>query len=154
MNKLSSQGLRLTALIVCMLVLHACGRQESGWEKALMGPFRGEPFNEELIAKPESSLQLPTNKSMEVHWQSRTSDPIIRLCDENGMPIWARVLVPRLEGQNEPRGRITQMTLNEIKASTGGFKIKLSCDWTGGGKEGGMIYLDTNYAFRSFALGW
>jgi len=44
--------------------------------------------------------------------------------------------------------------LNEIKTGKDGYKVMLSCDWIGGGKEGGIIYLNTNYTFRSFSLGW
>ena len=65
-----------------------------------------------------------------------------------------RLFFHRLRGQEQPRGRITTMTLNEVKTVKDGFKVMLSCDWTGGGKERGIIYLNPDYTFRSFALGW
>ena len=154
MMRLNGQRLALFALgIFLVMSLNAC-RQESYWERTLVGPFQGEPFNGQLTTQPSSSLQLPPQFVLDVHWEGATNDPIIRLRETKGTFVWARVLIPRLEGQELPRGRITQLTLSEVKAAKDGFKVKLSCDWTGGGKEGGIIYLNTNYTFRSFALGW
>ena len=143
----------LMLVLVCGALLSAC-RQESHWERTLIGPFQGEPYKGEPSTPAVTSLPLPPNFVLDVHWEGATNDPIIRLREAKGTSVWARVLVPRLEGQEHPRGRITQLTLNEVKAAQDGFKVMLSCDWTGGGKEGGIIYLNTNYSFRSFGLGW
>ncbi len=152
--RLSFQRLALLTLSFFSAVfLNAC-RQESYWERTLAGPFQGEPFNGQLATQPASSVQVPPKFVLDVHWEGATNHPIIRLREAQGTSVWTRVLVPRLEGQEQPRGRITTLTLNEVKTANDGFKVMLSCDWTGGGKEGGIIYLNTNYTFRSFALGW
>jgi hypothetical protein len=146
--------LKLLSLgVLTAVFLNAC-RQESYWERTLAGPFQGDPFNGQLTTQPASSLQVPPRFVLDVHWESSTNDPIIRLREDKGTSLWARVLVPRLQGQEQPRGRITTLTLNEVKTVKDGFKVMLSCDWTGGGKEGGIIYLNTNHTFRNFALGW
>ncbi|NOS72514.1 MAG: hypothetical protein HOP33_21655 [Verrucomicrobia bacterium] len=143
----------LMLLVVCGALSSAC-RQENHWERTLVGPFQGEPYDGELSTPAVSSLPLPLNFVLDVHHESAINDPIIRLREVKGTAVWSRVLIPRLEGQLQPRGRITKLKLNEVKAAKDGFKVMVSCDWTGGGKEGGIIYLNTNYSFRSFALGW
>jgi hypothetical protein len=147
---------RLAFLILgtlCAVLLQAC-RQESYWEQTLLGPFSGEPFKGELSTKASSSVQLPSGFVLDVHWEEGIKDPIIRLREAKGTSLWTRVLIPRLEGQEEPRGHITALTLTEVKRANEGVKVMVLCDWTGGGKERGIVYLDTNYVFRSFALGW
>ncbi len=143
----------VTIWVSCALALQAC-RQESFSERTLIGPFAGEPFHGELTTAPASSLRLSPELLLDVHWEGATNAPIIRLRDATGTSVWSRVLVARLEGQKEPRGLITALTLNEIKTGKHGFKVMLSCDWIGGGKEVGIIYLSTSYTFRSFSLGW
>ena len=143
----------LMLALVCGALLPAC-RQESHWERTLIGPFQGEPYTGEPSTPSVNSLSISPGFVLDVHLEGATNDPIIRLREAKGTSVWTRVLIPRLEGQDQPRGRITQLTLNEVKTAKDGFKVMLSCDWTGGGKEGGIIYLNTNYSFRSFALGW
>ncbi|MFO1511323.1 MAG: hypothetical protein U1F83_00150 [Verrucomicrobiota bacterium] len=143
----------LMLVVLCCASLTAC-REESHWERTLAGPFQGEPYIGEPSTPAVSSLPLSSKFVLDVHWEGATNDPIIRLRQMSGTSVWARVLSPRVGGQERPQGRITQITLNEVKAAKDGFKVMLSCDWTGGGKEGGIIYLNTNYTFRSFALGW
>ena len=139
--------------ISCALALQSC-RQESFGERTLIGPFAGEPFHGELTNAPTSSLRLSRQFLLDVHWEGATNAPILQLRDAAGTSVWSRVLEARLEGQKKPRGLITALTLNEIRTGKDGFKVMLSCDWIGGGKEGGVIYLSTNYTFRSFSLGW
>ena len=154
MKQLFRSYLMRFALGICSVVfLNAC-REESYWERTLAGPFQGEPFNGQLATQPASSLQLPPKFVLGIYWNGATNDPIVCLRETKGTFLWARVLVPRLEGQPQPSGRITTLTLKEIKPAKDGFKVMVSCDWTGGGKEGGIIYLSTNYIFRSFALSW
>lgn len=124
------------------------------WERTLAGPFLGEPFAGQITTQPTSSLQLSSEYLIEVHWVGVTNDPILRLRESGGTSVWARVLIPRFEDQREPRGKITSLALREVEKGKNGFKILLNCDWIGGGKEGGIIYLGTNYSFQSFALGW
>jgi hypothetical protein len=139
--------------ILLAMLLSAC-RQESYWERTLAGPFSGEPFTGEVKTQASSSVEVPPGFVLDVHWEEATKDPIIRLRQTKGTSVWARVLVPRVEGQEQPSGRITSLTLTEVKTASDGFKVILSCDWTGGGKERGIIYLNANHTFRSFALGW
>ena len=143
----------LIFLFASGMLLPAC-RQESHWERTLVGPFQGEPYKGEPLTPAVSSIPLSSKFVLYVHWEGATDNPIICLRESKGTSVWARVLIPRLEGQEQPQGRITQLTLNDVKTAKDGFKVKLSCDWTGGGKEGGIIYLNTNYTFRNFALSW
>lgn len=140
-------------LAACVVLLQGC-HQESYWERTLAGPFPGEPYSGELSTLAASSLQLTPQLVLETHWVGATNDPILCLRQAKGTSLWARVLVPRFEGQPQPHGRITDLKLKSAKAAEGGFKVLLDCNWTAGGKERGLIYLDTNYFFRSFALGW
>ena len=141
------------AAIILVAFLASCGR-ESYWERTLVGPFQCEPFSGQITNKPVSSLPLSPQYVLDVHLEGTTNVPILRLRQTNGTDVWARLLVAQLKGQAEPRGRITQMTLNEVKTARDGFKVKFVCDWTGGGKEGGLVYLDANYGFRNFAMSW
>jgi hypothetical protein len=151
----TSYSYRSARTLGAVLLIWLCGcHRESQWEKSLLGPFYGDAFSGQLISQSASSVTLPKNLVLDVHWETITNAPIICLREQSGTCIWARVLIPRFGGQQEPRGRITALTLNNVKAVNDGFKVMLSCDWTGGGKEGGIIYLNTNYTFRSFALGW
>ncbi len=147
-------SLKLFSLVcACAVLFQACD-QKSYWERTLVGPFQGEPYKREPSSSPASSLKLSPKFVLNVHWEGATNDPILCLREIRGTSVWARILVPRLEGQKEPRGRITELTLNKVKTTKDGFKVQLSCYWIGGGKEGGIIYLGTNYSFRYFALGW
>jgi hypothetical protein len=154
-NWLLSRFCIIGLMFACFVPFQAC-RQQTYWEQSLSGPFGGEPFNGKLLTPAVSSLPVSAKLVLDVHQEGTTNDPIIRLREAkaNGTSVWARVLIPRLEGEQEPRGRITQLKLQEIKSAKDGFKIIVLCDWTGGGKEAGIIYLETNFAFRSFSLGW
>jgi len=146
--------LHFTAIsIVALLVFLGCG-QEAYWEKTLAGPFPGEPIQGEAKDRSASSLQLTPTLLLTVHTNESTNGPVLRLGQAGRSSEWARLLVPRKQGENEPRGRINELTLKTVKTNSNGFKIFLTCDWTGGGKEGGLVYLNKDYSFRSFALGW
>lgn len=135
------------------ILLNSC-RQESISEKSLVGPFHGDPFVGQLSTRPVSSVRISKDYILEVYWEKVSIHPIICLRDAQGANVWARILVPLLDGQEEPRGQITSLTLNDVKTSGNTVKVMLSCDWTGGGKEGGIIYLNPSYSFQSFSLGW
>src|SRR5690349_21075675 len=102
---------RLALVLISSTLLSACN-QESHWERTLIGPFQGEPYDGQLSSPAVSSLVLSPNLDLDVHWGSMSNDPIICLRGAGGTSIWARVLIPRLDGQREPSGRITQLTLN------------------------------------------
>jgi hypothetical protein len=112
------------------------------------------PFTNALATVPVSVIDVSPRHKLEVHWEPSTTDPILSLRESQGTTVWARILFPRLEDQQEPRGRITALSLGEAEMGNDGFKVMISCDWTGGGKEGGIIYLDKNLGFHHFALGW
>jgi hypothetical protein len=139
--------------VSAVVFLSACG-QESYWERTLIGPFKGEPFDGRLATQPVSSIQVPPNFVLDVHWEDATKHPIIRLREAGGATIWSQVLVPQFEGENEPRGRITTLTLRRVRPANDGFKIMFSCFWIGGGTENGIIYLNKDHTFRHFSLGW
>ena len=127
---------------------------ERYWERTLSGPFSGEPYVGRIATAPSNSLALSKNYVLDVHWEPGISNPIVRLRNADGMFPWAHVLAPHFEEQKTPQVRISELTLREVKTSTDGFKVMVSCDWNAGGKEGGIIYLNKDYTFRSFALGW
>lgn len=139
--------------VLAVMFLSACG-QESPWERTLLGPFKGESFDGQLATHPVSSIQVPPSFVLDVHWEQATKHPILRLREAGGASMWSQVLVPRFEGEEEPRGRITTLTLREVKPVNDGFRVMFSCFWIGGGNENGIIYLNKDYTFRNFALGW
>jgi hypothetical protein len=138
--------------IACIAFLSACG--ERYWERTLSGPFTGDPYEGRISTPPSNSLALSKSSVLDVHWEPGISNPIIRLRNADGTFAWARLLAPRFEGQHREDVRISELTLRNVKPSEDGFKVRVSCDWNAGGKEGGIIYLNKDYTFRSFALGW
>jgi hypothetical protein len=154
MNRLSIQKyLCILGVVISSLFITAC-RQESHWERTLAGPFHGDTFKGEVKTQAASSLPLSANLVLATHWGEGTTDPVLCLHKANGTAVWARVLTPRLQGEDQPRGAITSLELTEVKRTGDRFKVMLLCDWTAGGKERGIIYLSTNYNFQSFSLGW
>jgi hypothetical protein len=153
MNGKSIKVLNCALMVVLgMLILQACG-QPNYWEKTLAGPFTGSPYASDLSSPSDSSLKLGSSYFLETHWESTNTDPIVCLRPQQGKCVWARALV--VPQPNDGRvSRITQLTLKSCQKADDGFKVLFLCDWTGGGKERGLIYLDKNYAFREFKLGW
>ena len=144
---------RILTLMSASVVFTACD-QKSGWERTLMGPFKGEPYIKEPSSAPVSTLFVSEKIVLSVHWESGTTDPVLCLRNAAGLLAWAQLLIPRVEGSDKPQGQITQLSLNEIVPTKDGYKIKMSCEWTAGGKEGGIVNLNKDYTFSDFALGW
>lgn len=143
-----------TGLFVSIIILSAGCRQEGYWERTLIGPFQGEVYQGLLTTTPTSTIKLSASLELELHWVSMINDPVICLRRTDGTFAWARVLVPHFQGQDQPRGQITQLSFDRISSYKDGCKVLFSCEWTGGGKENGIIYLDSNSGFKHFKLGW
>ena len=149
-------GVRLmTVFSMCTLccVLQGCGRADH-WERTLAGPFVGEPCKAEPVTHAVSSLRLTPELSLKVCFEKSLENPVLCLDQVNGTSVWRYVLTPRFEGQERARGQIKELILTEVERVEDGYKVFFKCDWTGGGKERGIIYLKPDFGFRSFALGW
>ena len=120
----------------------------------MKGPYIGAKFVGTLSSQPVSSVSLSEQFTLNVHWESATNAPILSLCDSGGRSLWSRLVVPVLFGEETPRGQIVELQLTSSRKIRTGLLVSLLCDWTGGGKEAGVIILDTNYNFRSFSLDW
>lgn len=140
-------------ILILLILTMVVGCREGLWERTLAGPFEGEPYNGTPSEPVVSSLKLPDQNTLYVH-QLRTNAPILHLRDNSGRTVWARVLTLELEGQDNPRGHIISITLNKAFEAKNGYKISVSCDWIGGGKEKGIIYLKENGDFKALALSW
>ena len=140
-------------IAVVFLAARGCG-QESFWERMLAGPFKGKVYSGEIKTAPIDTIMITSELTMEVFFEGATNDPIVRLRQSSGTSVWARVLVPKLEGSDEPQGRITSLQLNRVKTSPEGITVFILVDWTAGGTEGGVIRLGRDYSFQSFGLSW
>ena len=73
----------LIFLFASGMLLPAC-RQESHWERTLVGPFQGEPYKGEPLTPAVSSIPLSSKFVLYVHWEGATDNPIICLRESKG----------------------------------------------------------------------
>jgi len=140
-------------LALIVIVLAGCGR-EKYWERTLKGPFVGRAFTNNLTTPPTSKLRITADATLSVHFNESTNGPVLVMQDTRGQVLWMRLLVPIAKEEEQPQGRITTLVLNKHKTENDTIKIFVACDWTDGGRESGLIYLNKDASFRSFALGW
>ena len=144
----------LAGLVVAFLGLRSCGRQF--WERTLHGPFTGIAYTGSITSSPASVLAIPSRGQLEVHESQSRTNPIVLLRSASGDIQWSRLFIPqknRQDGTVEHAGLRELRLLSWERRSTGSV-VRVSCDWDWGGREGGLIALDTNYGFKSFSLSW
>lgn len=151
----------LCILVTCSAVLLAAffGLQSYGrrfWERTLYGPFVGTAYSESITSSPTSVLAIPAHGQLEVHELQSYTNPVVLLRSPVGEVQWSRLFIPEQKRQD---GTIDHAGLRELRLqsweqrSTGSV-VFVSCVWDWGGREGGLIFLDTNYGFKSFGLSW
>jgi hypothetical protein len=143
----------LAVLVVGFFGLRSRGRQF--WERTLHGPFTGVVYTGSITGTPTSILAIPSRGQLEVHDTQTRTNPIVLLRSTTGDVQWSRLFIPQQKRQD---GSVDQAGLRELhlrswERSTGSV-VFVSCDWDWGGREGGLIELDTDYGFRSFSLSW
>ena len=144
----------LAALVAAFFGLRSGGRQF--WERTLHGPFTGVAYSGSITGTPASILAIPSRGQLEVHDTQTRTNPVVLLRSPTGDVAWSRLFIPE---QKQQDGTVAYAGLRELRLrswerrSTGSV-VFVSCDWDWGGREGGLIELDTDYGFRSFSLSW
>ena len=66
------------------------------------------------------------------------------------------MLVPerQLAGGGVERAGVRELRLHRLERDGARYEVYITCDWEWGGKEGGLIDLDSEYGFKSFRLSW
>jgi hypothetical protein len=145
----------LVALIAAsVLGIRSC--QRAGWESSLRGPYVGLLFTGDLTNQPASVLPVPPQGKLEVYELASQSAPVLVLRSDAGAIQWSRVLVPeqRLDDGRVERAGVREVRLQRLERDKHGNEVFFTCDWDWGGREGGLIDLDSDYGFRSFRISW
>jgi hypothetical protein len=145
----------LVALIAAsVLGIRSCRR--AGWESSLRGPYVGLPFTGVLTNRPASVLAVSSHGKLEVYELASQSAPVLVLRSDAGAIQWSRVLVPeqRLDNGRVERAGVREVRLQRLERDKHGHEVFFTCDWDWGGREGGLIDLDSDYGFKSFRISW
>lgn len=134
--------------------LRSCGRQF--WEHTLDGPFAGTSYSGSITGAPASVLAIPSRGRLEVHELQSYTNPVVLLRSPSGDIQWSRLFIPEKKRQD---GTIDHAALRELRLQSWerrgtGSVVFVTCVWDWGGREGGLIELDTDYGFKSFSLSW
>lgn len=126
------------------------------WEATLVGPFYGSNYVGQLEGLPVSLLNLQNGIILQIYRVPNCNDPILNLRSALGSNIWSRLLIPEdvASDYSKRHGQIMDIKLIRIYQHKAGYKVYMTCNWNWGGKEAGLIYLDHNFSFQSFSLGW
>jgi len=126
------------------------------WEKSLIGPFIGQKFIGRVEGLPSSSLQIEKNNVLQVFWDKTTTDPILCFYANASSNAWYQRLVIKevLPNGQTNIGKFKTLELMDYHRTSDGYKVEIRCNWDWGGNEAGLIYLNRDYSFRSFALSW
>jgi hypothetical protein len=145
----------LVALVAAsVLGIRSC--QRAGWESSLRGPYFGLPFTGALTNRPTSVLAVRSHGELEVYELASYSAPVLVLRSDAGAVQWSRVLVPerRLDDGRVERAGVREVRLKRLERDKHGREVFFICDWDWGGREGGLIDLDSDYGFKSFRISW
>jgi len=137
-----------------LLTLHMIAR--SFWERMLWGPFTGVPYVGSIEGEPTSVLSLSSRGRIEAHSLSSLTNPVVVFRSSDGAIAWSRLLRPerKLDDGTFEYAGMRNLRLRSWDRRRGGSVVFVTCDWDWGGKEGGLIELDDDFAFRSFSLSW
>lgn len=144
----------LAVFVATLFGLRSCQRQF--WEHTLDGPFTGVPYGDSITTAPTSVLVIPARGQLEVHEVSAHTNPVVLLRLPSGDIQWSRLFLPEKKRQDGTVGRaaLRELRFQSWERRSTGSVVFVTCDWDWGGKEGGLIELDTDYGFRSFRLSW
>jgi hypothetical protein len=149
-------------ITVAFLILVAAGVlgmrswRRAGWESSLRGPYPGLPFADVFTNSPASVLLVPSGGQLEVYELVAHTNPVLVLRSETGAVKWSRLLMPeqRLRDETVERASVRGLRLKRLEHHKQGHEVLFTCDWDWGGKESGLIDLDTEYGFKSFSISW
>lgn len=145
----------LVALLAASLLgIRSC--QRAGWESSLRGPYVGLPFTGDLTNPPVSVLAVQSRGEIQVYELASHTNPVLVLRSGAGAVHWSRLLVPeqRLDNGRVERAAVREVRLRKLERATHGHQVFFTCDWDWGGREGGLIDLDSEYGFKSFRISW
>jgi hypothetical protein len=122
------------------------------WEAALRGPYEGAVYLKIPVQTPLSELKLRSGATLKVSREAGEKDLVLALVDVHGVLQWTRLLVAiEPSGDRFSIGQIQMRGWSENRAH---IKVRISVNWSGGGIEGGVIYLNRDETFSHFALSW
>jgi len=126
------------------------------WERTLYGPFAGAAYSGSITTAPASVLAVPSRGQLEVHEVQGYTNPVVLLRSPTGDIQWSRLFMPEKKRQDGTlhHAGLRELRLRNLEHRGTGSVVFVTCDWDWGGKEGGLIELDTNYKFKSFSLSW
>jgi len=144
----------VVGLLVAGWLVHMQSRKY--WEATLQGPFYGREYYGELVGEPTSCIDLFGGRKLCIYHGVYCGDPVLTLQDASGSNLWARLLIPETSAPDGTvrRGRVNHVKLRGVHSDNAGLKVFISCDWDWGGNEAGIIYINPDYSFQNFALGW
>ena len=148
-------ALALVALLAASVFgLRSC--QRAGWESSLRGPYVGLPVTGDLTNSPVSVLAVPAHGELQVYELASHTNPVLVLRSATGAVQWSRLLVPEQRLGDGPleRAGVRELRLKRLECDKNGHEIFFTCDWDWGGREGGLINLDSEYGFKSFRISW
>ncbi len=149
----------ITVVLVALLAASVLGIrscQRAGWESSLRGPYVGLPFTDPLTNLPVSVLPVPSGGKLEVYELVSHTNPVLVLRSEAGAVQWSRWLVPEQRFGDGPveRASVHELRLKRLERDKHGHEVFFTCGWDCGGREGGLIDLDSQYGFKSFRISW
>ena len=125
------------------------------WEGTLKGPFTGTAFTGTLPSRPTSSLSLSGDARLEFYEVPEASVPVLVL--RHGSTVqWSRLLLPQ---RQEPNGTTSTAAIRDARFerrvfTMSGTRVRFTCDWDWGGREGGLVYLANDQSFDHFGISW
>ncbi len=155
---MKTTGLALVVLVgllaTSVLGIRSC--QRAGWESSLRGPYSGIPFTGDFTNRAVSVLPIRSRGALEIHEVPSQANPVLVLRSEAGAVQWSRLLTPeqQFDGRQVERAGIREVQLKSLERNRHGHQVFFTCDWDWGGREGGLIDLDSEYGFKSFRIGW
>lgn len=144
----------LAVFVAALFALRSCQRQF--WEHTLDGPFTGVPYSGSITTAPVSVLSIPARGQLEVHELPAHTNPVVLLRSARGDIQWSRLFRPE---KKRPDGTVGHAALRELRLQGWerrgtGSVVSVTCDWDWGGRESGLIELDSDSGFKSFSLSW
>lgn len=145
--------------VSCLLLAGWLGFQVltySVWESTLSGPFQGTVHQGELTTNATSVLKLSRGALLELHEVPGLKGPVLAL-RRDGKIEWQQAMIPvkRYQNGSQEIHSVSRAKLRKtVFALTRGTKVRFSCYWTGGGYEGGLIYLKPDQTLDHFGISW
>lgn len=125
------------------------------WKRSAKGPYEGLPFTNAIFSQPNQTLKLGGPISLEVYTNLDTPGPVVALRNNRTNIIWARLLAPSAKDNSSGESWTVQtLNLQGAEASEGNFVVHFLCDWSGGGRERGIILIKTNLTFGGLTISW